>query len=131
MPRRHEGTKHTKGVFSLVASWLRGGVTIRRTALAVLTVAMGTPASAQGLSESTGVNQYFTNCASCHEKAESHEAPRTALLKQMTPERIYETLSTGTMRNIAAALSDADKRLIAEWLGGRKIDSDLAGSALK
>jgi polyvinyl alcohol dehydrogenase (cytochrome) len=100
--------------------------------LATLAYAVGAPAAfAQGLSESTGVNQYFTNCASCHEKAESPEAPRTSLLKQMTPERIYQTLTTGTMRNVAAAISDQDKRLIAEWLGGRKVDADLSGSAAK
>lgn len=35
------------------------------------------------------------------------------------------------MRSNAAALSDEDKRLIAEWVGGRKLDSDLAGAAEK
>jgi polyvinyl alcohol dehydrogenase (cytochrome) len=108
-----------------------------RFAIALMTVvlwaaAVNIPAAAaQGLSESTGVNQYFNNCASCHENADVHEAPRTGVIKQMTPERIYETLTTGTMRTVAAALSDQDKRLIAEWLGGRKIDADSAGAAEK
>jgi polyvinyl alcohol dehydrogenase (cytochrome) len=90
-----------------------------------------TSAWAQGVSESTGVNQYFNNCASCHESAETHEAPRTAVLKQMTPERIYETLITGSMRTAAANLTDQEKRVIAEWVGGRKIDTDLVGDAAK
>ena len=69
------------------------------------------------LSESVGVTQYFNNCASCHEGSDpEHQAPRTAVLKQMTPEHIYESLTTGTMRTNAENLSDADKRLIAEWL---------------
>jgi polyvinyl alcohol dehydrogenase (cytochrome) len=92
----------------------------------------GLPAStvkAQGLSESTGVAQYFSNCASCHEGAESHAAPRTSVLKKMTPEHIYEVLTTGSMRTAAASLTDRDKRLIAEWVGGRKIDADAAGAA--
>ena len=37
-------------------------------------------------SESAGVNQYFNNCASCHESNEpGHQAPRTSVLKQMAP----------------------------------------------
>ena len=47
------------------------------------------------------------------------------MLKQMTPERILEVMTTGSMRNAAAALSDQDKRLIAEWVAGRKLDTDL------
>src|SRR5687767_4596950 len=83
-------------------------------------------------SESAGVNQYFTNCASCHESNEpGHQAPRTSVLKQMAPERILEAMTTGSMRNMAAALSDQDKRLIAEWVGGRKLDTDLVGAADK
>jgi polyvinyl alcohol dehydrogenase (cytochrome) len=53
------------------------------------------------------------------------------VLKQMPPERIYESLTTGTMRTQAAHLNDQERRLIAEWVGGRKIDADLAGAAEK
>ena len=42
----------------------------------------------------------------------------------MTPEHIYDVLTTGSMRTAAAELTDQDKRLIAEWVGGRKIDTD-------
>ena len=35
------------------------------------------------------------------------------------------------MRTAAANISDADKRLIAEWVGGRKLDADLVGAAEK
>jgi polyvinyl alcohol dehydrogenase (cytochrome) len=102
--------------------------------LALLAVTVGPglrAAGAQGLSESTGVGQYFMNCARCHEDSGNHEAPRTAVLKQMTPEHILEVLTTGSMRTAAASLSDQDKRLIAEWVGGRKIDTDASGAAEK
>src|SRR6185436_3363524 len=83
-------------------------------------------------SESAGVNQYFTNCASCHESTDpGHQAPKTAVLKKMTPERILEVMTTGSMRSAAASVSDQDKRLIAEWVAGRKIDTDLVGAAEK
>ena len=88
--------------------------------------------SAVAQSESAGVNQYFTNCASCHENNDpGHQAPKTAVLKKMTPERILEVMTTGSMRSAAASLSDQDKRLIAEWVSGRKIDTDLVGAAEK
>jgi polyvinyl alcohol dehydrogenase (cytochrome) len=49
----------------------------------------------------------------------------------MAPERILEIMTTGSMRNMAAGLSDQDKRLIAEWVGGRKLDNELVGAAEK
>jgi polyvinyl alcohol dehydrogenase (cytochrome) len=93
---------------------------------------LGCAASASAQSESAGVNQYFNNCGSCHESNEpGRQAPPTSVLKRMTPERILEVLTTGSMRSNAAALSDQDKRLIAEWVAGRKLDSDLAGAPEK
>ena len=49
----------------------------------------------------------------------------------MTPERILEAMTTGSMRTAAARVSDQDKRLIAEWVAGRKLDTDLVGAAEK
>jgi len=100
------------------------------------TLALGSfvilPIVADAQSESAGVAQYFNNCASCHESTDpAHQAPRTAVLKQMTPEHVLDVLTTGSMRSIAAALSDQDKRLISEWVGGRKIDTASAGSIEK
>jgi polyvinyl alcohol dehydrogenase (cytochrome) len=106
----------------------------RRRAWSVVALAsvLACAANAAAQSESAGVAQYFNNCASCHESSDpAHQAPKTSVLKQMTPERIMEVMTTGSMRNMAASLSDADKRLIAEWVGGRKLDADLVGSAEK
>ena len=90
------------------------------------------PTGARAQSESAGVNQYFNNCASCHESTDpGHQAPKTGVLKQMTPEHVLDVLTSGSMRSNAAALSDQDKRLIAEWVGGRKIDADTVGSIEK
>src|SRR5687768_18571037 len=87
----------------------------RRAIIFASALACATSAFAQ--SESAGVNQYFTNCASCHESDDpGHQAPKTAVLKKMTPERILEAMTTGSMRTVAANISDADKRLIAEWV---------------
>jgi len=50
------------------------------------------------------------------------------MLKQMAPIRIYQALTTGSMRNQAkeANLTDPQMRAIAEWVGGRTLDTDRA-----
>src|SRR5438105_2329160 len=61
-------------------------------------------------SESAGVNQYFNNCASCHESNETgRQAPPTSVLKRMMLERILEVMTTGAMRSVVVVLSDQDK----------------------
>ena len=82
---------------------------------------------AQGLSESTGVNLFKNNCTSCHGVTPVEHAPAEATIRQMPPERIYEAITTGSMKENAAALTDANKRLLAEFMGGRKLDKEDAG----
>ena len=47
----------------------------------------------------------------------------------MPPERIYDAITTGAMKNMAAKLSDDEKRLLAEYMGGRKLDKADVGDA--
>ena len=82
---------------------------------------------AQGLSESTGVNLFKNNCTTCHGVTPVEHAPTEATIRQMPPERIYEAITTGSMKENAAALTEANKRLLAEFMGGRKIDKEDAG----
>ncbi len=81
------------------------------------------------LSESTGVNLFNNNCTSCHGSPPVENAPTEAVIKQMPPERIFEAITTGAMKNMAQKLSDDDKRLLAEYMGGRKLDREDAGDA--
>ena len=85
------------------------------------------PALAQGLSESTGVNLFKNNCTRCHGATPVEHAPTEATIRQMPPERIYEAITTGSMKENAAALTDDQKRLLAEFMGGRKLDKDDVG----
>jgi polyvinyl alcohol dehydrogenase (cytochrome) len=97
-------------------------------ALAVLVLMMRT-VEAQRLSESTGVNLFTNNCISCHGPKPADRAPTEAAIRQMPPERIYEAITTGPMKNMAAKLTDAEKRLLAEFMGGRKLDTSDVGDA--
>jgi polyvinyl alcohol dehydrogenase (cytochrome) len=82
---------------------------------------------AQRLSESTGVNLFKNNCTKCHGIMPVEHAPTEATIKQMSPESIYAAITTGSMKENAVSLSDADKRLLAEYMAGRKLDKEDAG----
>ena len=47
----------------------------------------------------------------------------------MTPEKIYESLTTGSMKEKSEGISDPQKRRIAEFLSGRPMESSPAGDA--
>jgi polyvinyl alcohol dehydrogenase (cytochrome) len=71
------------------------------------------------------------NCANCHQNAKAsadsnaaqggRTAPNTETLAQMTPEAIYAALTTGVMAPEAQALTDSEKRMIAEFFGARPL----------
>jgi polyvinyl alcohol dehydrogenase (cytochrome) len=79
------------------------------------------------LSESTGVNLFTNNCTKCHGDTPVERAPTEATIKQMPPERIYDAITNGSMKAMAAHLSDTDKVLLAEYMGGRKLDKTDVG----
>ena len=54
--------------------------------------------------------------------------PIPAVLRRMTPERIYGVLTTGVMQRTGHALSDPAKRAIAEYLGDRKLGARESGA---
>jgi polyvinyl alcohol dehydrogenase (cytochrome) len=45
----------------------------------------------------------------------------------MPPERILEAITTGSMKTNAANLTDPQKQLLAEFMGGRKLDKEDVG----
>src|SRR5689334_5602391 len=97
--------------------------TVSLACLAAATLAPLVPAAvAQRLSESTGVNLFSNRCTSCHGAKPAERAPTEAAIRQMPPERIYEAITTGPMKGMAQDLTDAEKRLLAEFMGGRKLD---------
>src|SRR5438874_12814566 len=71
----------------------------------------------------TGATLFETNCASCHTAAPDGRTPSVASLRQRSPDAIVEALTNGSMREQGAALRDAEKRAIAEFLAGRPMGS--------
>ena len=97
----------------------------------LLFVALTLPVSMaqQRLSESTGVNLFNTHCTGCHGETPVEHAPSGSAIKGMSPEHIYEVITAGPMKNMAAKLTDDEKRQLAEYMGGRKLDKGDAGDA--
>src|SRR5438093_1306201 len=71
-----------------------------------------------------GAALFARHCATCHEGAGDGRAPSRSALAERSPESILERLDGGIMATQAAALSDAERRTIAEYLTGRTLPSD-------
>jgi polyvinyl alcohol dehydrogenase (cytochrome) len=68
-------------------------------------------------------------CVACHGNPAFKPAPSPAVLREMTPERIYAALTTGAMKLVGDTLSDAERRRVAESVSGRLLGSAQSGSA--
>jgi polyvinyl alcohol dehydrogenase (cytochrome) len=81
---------------------------------------------------------FNARCATCHQNLmasanqnadRARSAPSTETLGQMTPEAIYAALTTGAMVGQARDLTDEQKRILAEFFGGRPLGNADAGDA--
>src|SRR5262245_24615187 len=75
------------------------------------------------------------HCGTCHGTTgsviEGRQAPAIRDLQAYSPERVYEALATGKMKDQAAQLSDIQKRQVSEFLAARPMGSDEAGDIKK
>ena len=76
-----------------------------------------------------GLMLFQSNCLICHGKAGVERAPAPEVLRAMPPERIYAALTTGVMKSIGDALTDVQKRQVAESAAGRLMGTEAAGAA--
>lgn len=77
-------------------------------------------ASAQALTDLRLFEQY---CTACHgNPAAPVKAPDGIALRKMWPEAVYAALSRAPHVQAQGGPTDAEKRLIAGYLGGRKVD---------
>jgi polyvinyl alcohol dehydrogenase (cytochrome) len=85
-----------------------------------LVFAAGAQAQAQPRGWVAAQIQFEKNCSKCHGNANSqgNAATRESLMK-LSPEAIYSTLTTSSMSEHSKNLTDDQKRLIAQHLGGR------------
>ena len=101
------------------------------TVLSVLAAAVVTLAPSATFAQVLQVMPVFEQrCAQCHgANAAERRAPDRRMLAELTPERILDSLTTGSMVPNATGLSDTQKRYLAEFLSGRPLGSSKAGQA--
>jgi len=74
--------------------------------------------------------QFEKNCSKCHGNANSQaQTPTREALMRLSPEAIYTALTSGSMSAQARDLTDDQKRLIAQHLGGRPFGVASVGDA--
>src|SRR5687767_6309685 len=81
-------------------------------------------------SEGAGATIFGNVCVACHGNPDVDEAMSPEMLKQLTPEKLYASMTTGTMKSHAdaASLTDDQRVAIAEWVSGRRLGSTGSGA---
>src|SRR5215471_17382212 len=88
------------------------------------------PAGQRGVpGTENGIATFQTQCMSCHGNPKVERAQSPAAIREMSPEKIYEAVTTGSMKDQGDKLSDLDKRGVAEFMGGRPLGSSRLGDA--
>jgi len=69
-------------------------------------------------------------CMNCHGNPNAPlKAPEPAALRQLTPEKILDALTTGVMKVQGQSISDVQKKQVAESLAGRPLGTGTEGEA--
>lgn len=77
-----------------------------------------------------GAAIFARDCATCHDGADGSRAPSPEILKRRSPEAVLAALTAGGMRPQGGRLSGAERRAVAEFLGGRALGGDITGARL-
>lgn len=110
--------------------WIAGGLAAAMPALADDDAKAKRPAPAAAVDRESmpGAGPYKIVCAQCHDKA-VYKAPSKLFLNMMAPDTIYASLSKGgLMQQQASALSDQQRRDVAEYVGDATLAEALRAS---
>src|SRR5438874_13401563 len=87
----------------------------------------GAPPGSAGTESGFAVFQ--TRCMGCHGNPAVDRAPLPSVIREMSPEHIYEALTTGVMKGQGANLSEDQRRMLATFMSGRTLGSESQGDA--
>ena len=76
-----------------------------------------------------GAALFQQHCNACHSGEANSRAPAREMLATRGPQAILVALSTGSMRVQGAKLSGLQRRTVAEFLTGRKLEGDVSGAS--
>lgn len=63
-----------------------------------------------------GKRIFFASCYGCHKDSMTALAPGLSMLNSMTPRAVMAALTNGKMRQQGAALSENERKAVAQWL---------------
>jgi polyvinyl alcohol dehydrogenase (cytochrome) len=106
-----------------------GGLFALSIAVLAQTPASPQPPAPRPAAASAGATLYEASCATCHSGPTDPRIPAVAVLRQRAPDAILEALTIGVMRQQGEALSDAERRAVAEYLSGRSIGAASGSTA--
>jgi polyvinyl alcohol dehydrogenase (cytochrome) len=100
---------------------VRGGIAL---VLGFALLGVATPGwAAAPVVGANGAKVYEQRCAQCH-NGQVARAPKFEFLKVRTPESIVDSLENGVMKFIGLAMSDPDRKAVAEFIAGRPITGE-------
>src|SRR5579884_2088704 len=85
--------------------------------------------SQRGQRPSPGQTLFEQKCANCH--ADGGAAAGLAALRSQGTERVFDSLMTGKMKDIAAGIGSRERRLVAEFVGQRPWQDPVAADVSK
>ena len=88
-----------------------------------IVILSGMAAAVCSAQESAGAAVYKTSCASCHDGAAAG-APRLEVLRQMSPEKVVESLLYGSMRPQGTFLRRAQRLAVARFVAGKDFGAE-------
>ena len=73
------------------------------------------PGGGRGITPGTesGFATFQTRCSICHGNPAVERAASPSAIREMTPERIYDAMASGSMQAQSQALNDSQKRALA------------------
>ncbi len=77
----------------------------------------------------SGFAVFQTRCMGCHGNPAVDRAPAPAVIREMSPEHIYEALTTGVMKGQGSTLTEDQRRMLATFMSGRPLGSEQQGDA--
>ena len=97
------------------SSWILAASSV----LMLMLPPMAIPAAGQTVE---GLHLFEQRCGSCHESPNAPKGvPDGMQLRKMTPEAVYAAIGQGPAHANLSGTSDTEKKLIAEYLGGRPV----------
>lgn len=101
----------------LQATLLGLGASAGLAAIAALSIPAVAPAAVgQTPPDHPGAGVYQKSCATCHDNPGATRAAALSAIKQMTPTRIRDVITTGVMAPMAASLNEKEKTDLIAWL---------------